>query len=89
MIRAIVCPPDVPENYSEIIVIFAEHDSRRGKSGTMMHFGASLLEALRHMSVADRMRSIKLLCSELQDSLLQSSSTPDDFKVREITGKCN
>lgn len=87
MIRAIVCPSDVPENYQEIVIIFAEHNSKRGKSGTMMHFGGTLLDALRRMTLANRMRFIKQLCSGLEESLLQSSSNPDDFKVREITGQ--
>lgn len=86
MIRAIVCPPDVPANFEEIIVIFAEANSKRGKSGSIMHFGANLLETLRKMPLANRVRSIKQICSNLEEGLLQSSSNPDDFKMREITG---
>jgi hypothetical protein len=89
MIRAIVCPPDVPENYQEIIIVFAEHDSKHGKSGTMMHFGATLLEQLRKMPLATRYRLIKQICSGmeeslLQSSMLQSSSNPNDVRVTAI-----
>jgi len=87
MIRAIPCPPDVPLNFSEIIVIFAEFNGRSGRTGTMMHFSDTLLENLRAMSIGERFRIIKLLCSNIQDHLLQSSSNPTEVNIRDIGGK--
>jgi len=86
MIRAIPCPPEVPLNFSEIIVVFAEFNAKNGRTGTMIHFSESLLENLRAMSIGERFRLIKLLCSNIQDHLLQSSSNPTEVNIRDIGG---
>jgi len=83
--RMIPIPPEIPAGFEEIIMVFAEHDAK-GNTGTMMHFSGPLLEALKKMTLAGRVRIIKTICKSIEEGLLQSGSNPDDFKIREITG---
>jgi hypothetical protein len=73
MIRMIPVPDDIPDGFEAIILVFAQTNSD-GNTAACAKASESILAALRGKPMAQRMRVIKQLLSNIEQMLLEYSS---------------
>ena len=72
--RFIEVPNEIPRNFQAVVLVFAEFDTKQN-TGFLIQPSEEFLNALRPLPLDKRVRAIETICSSIQETLLQYSSS--------------